>query len=202
MKWIQLLLDNIWAVVIIGGVLLQLFQAITKKKGADEAAPGQPEQTKEYEFEDPDLAERTRKIREEIQRKIAQRQRGGAEPEMVPAPEPTVMDTDAPPPLVREVVVSAPQPSPQVRSGSRLDAQRQAEILEQQAAWQEKLSEAKRMKESASKRTEFEEATADHSTAKRAATRSTVIGDLRSPDALRRAFILREVLGPPVALRK
>ena len=37
---------------------------------------------------------------------------------------------------------------------------------------------------------------------KRAATRDTVLGDLRSPDALRRAFILREVLGPPVALRR
>ncbi len=202
MKWIQPLLDNIWAVVIIGGVLLQLIQAVTKKKGADEAAPGQSEQAPEYEFEDPDLAERTRKIREEIQRKIAQRQRGGAEPEMAPAPEPATMDTDTPPPFVREVVVSAPQPPPLGRSGTRLDAQRQAEILEQQAAWQEKLSEAKRMKAAVSKRTEFEEATADHSSAKRAATRSTVVGDLRSPEALRRAFILREVLGPPVALRR
>ncbi len=202
MKWIQWLLDNPVMAVIIGGVLLQLFQAITKKKGADEAAPREPEQTKEFEFEDPELADRTRRIREEIQRKIAQRQRGGAEPEMTPAHEPSAMDTDAPPPLVRDVVVAAPQPPPLARSGSRLDAQRQAEILEQQAAWQEKLSEAKRMKESASKRTEFEEATADHSSAKRVATRSTVVGDLRSPEALRRAFILREVIGPPVALRK
>ncbi|RXK53185.1 hypothetical protein ESB00_15915 [Oleiharenicola lentus] len=202
MKWIQLLLDNIWAVIIIGGVLLQLFQAITRKKGADESALGQPEQSKEFEFEDPELAERTRKIREEIQRKIAQRQRGGTAQETATVPEYAEEGSDTPPPLVREVIVSSPQPTPQLRSGSRIDAQRQAEILEQQAAWQEKLIEAKRMKESASKRTEFEEATADHSAAKRAATRSTVVGDLRSPEALRRAFILREVLGPPVALRK
>lgn len=198
MKWVQLLLDNVWAVIIIGGVLLQLFQAITKKKSGDEAAPGQPEQSREFEFDDPELAERTRRIREEIQRKIAQRQRGGAEPESAPVAEPMAMEVNEPPPLVREV----PQPSPQERTGSRLDAQRQAEILEQQAVWQEKLIEAKRMKESASKRTEFEEATADHSASKRAATRSTVLGDLRSPEALKRAFILREVLGPPVALRR
>lgn len=197
MKWVQLLLDNIWAVIIIGGVLLQLFQAIMKKKGGDEAAPGQPEQSKEFEFDDPELAERTRKIREEIQRKIAQRQRGASEQETAPAPQPVAMETDVPPPLIREVVVSTP-----TRSGTRLDAQRQAEILEQQAAWAEKLNEAKRMKEASVKRTEFEEATADHSAAKRSATRSTVIDDLRSPAALRRAFILREVLGPPVALRK
>ncbi|MDQ5979079.1 MAG: hypothetical protein QG602_2053 [Verrucomicrobiota bacterium] len=201
MKWVQLLLDNIWAVIIIGGVLLQLFQAITKKKGGDESAPGQPEQSKEFEFDDPELAERTRKIREEIQRRIAQRQRGGTEQERAPVPEPSAMESDVPPPIIREVVAPVPQ-SPPMRSGSRLDAQRQAEILEQQAAWQEKLTEAKRMKESASKRTEFEEATADHSAAKRTATRATVVGDLRSPEALRRAFILSEVLGPPVALRK
>lgn len=198
MKWVQLLLDNVWAVIIIGGVLLQLFQAVTKKKGGDEAAPGHPEQSREFEFDDPELAERTRKIREEIQRKIAQRQRGGAETESAPVAEPVAMEVNEPPPLIREV----PQPSPLVRAGSRFDAQRQAEILEQQAAWQEKLIEAMRMKDSASKRTEFEEATADHSAAQRAAVRSTVLGDLRSPEALKRAFILREVLGPPVALRR
>lgn len=199
MKWIQLLLDNIWAVVIIGGVLLQLIQAITKKKDADESTPGQPPPPSEYEFEDPELAERTRKIREEIQRKIAQRQRGTADQETASAPQPAAIETEAPPPIVREVAVSTP---PSVRTGVRLDAQRQAEILEQQAAWEEKLREAKLMKEAATKRTEFEEATADHSSARRSATRSTIVGDLRSPDALRRAFILREVLGPPVALRK
>jgi len=31
--------------------------------------------------------------------------------------------------------------------------------------------------------------------------RTVVLDDLRSPQALRRAFVLREVLGPPVALR-
>ncbi len=66
----------------------------------------------------------------------------------------------------------------------------------------EKLREAEQMKAAAEKRTEFEKATVDHAAENRAATRSTVLGDLRTPDALRRAFILREVLGPPVALRR
>lgn len=193
MKWIKLLLDNAWAVVVIAGVLMQLIQAITKKKGVgDESVPGQ--EPKEFEFEDPELAARTRKIREEIQRKIAQRQRGAVESEAADASES--------PPIIREVVVAAPQSAPAMRSSSRLDAQRQAEILEQQAAWQEKLQEAKLMKEAAAKRTEFEQAIADHAGEKRTATRAIVLGDLRSPEALRRAFILREVLGPPVALRR
>jgi hypothetical protein len=35
----------------------------------------------------------------------------------------------------------------------------------------------------------------------RTAARDRTLGDLRDPQALRRAFVLREVLGPPVGLR-
>ena len=57
-------------------------------------------QSDEKTFDDPDLAERTRRIREEIQRKIEQRARGYAnEQPTVPRREPV-----APPPIVREVV--------------------------------------------------------------------------------------------------
>lgn len=195
MKWLQWLVDNAWTVVIIGGVLAQMLQAVMKKKaGEGDSAQGEP--PKEYEFEDPELAERTRRIREEIQRKIAQRLQGSG-PESPEETSPMREPAAVPPPLIREVVVAAP-----TRSAARFDAQRQAEILEQQAAWEEKLREATQMKSAVAKRTEFEEATADHTAARRVATRTSVVGDLRSPDALRRAFILREVLGPPVALRK
>jgi hypothetical protein len=191
MKWLQWMLDNVWTVVIVGGVLLQLFQAIIRKKrGADTPAPDG--QAKEYEFEDPELAERTRRIREEIQRKIEQRTRGQVEP--------TTMESEpaAPPPLLREVAVNR-APS---HGTSRLEVQRHAEILEEQAALMERLREAEVMKRSAQKRIEFEASTADHGGTARAATRSNVLDDLRSPAALRRAFILREVLGPPVALKR
>jgi hypothetical protein len=65
----------------------------------------------------------------------------------------------------------------------------------------EKLAEAKLMKEAAQKRQAFEAATADPAPAARSETRTAVLDELRTPAALRRAFILREVLGPPVALR-
>jgi hypothetical protein len=195
MKWIELLFDNVWAVVIIAGVLMQLFEAITKRKGEAQIPPkGQP--PKEYEFEDPELAARTRKIREEIQRKIAERQRGG---EDSPAP---ATDVHASPPVIREVITAPSEPAATLRGTSRLEVQRQAEILEEQAAWEQKLAEAKGMKAAAQKRTEFEMATADYSAATRSMTRAEVLGELHSPEALRRAFILREVLGPPVALRR
>jgi hypothetical protein len=193
MKWLQWMLDNAFAVVIVGGVLLQLLQAITKKKGGVEDPPA--EQPKEYEFEDPELAERTRKIREEIQRKIDQRTRGYTE---TPATE-TAIEPAAPPPVIREATVTQ---TPVQSTSVRWDTQRQAEILEEQAAWADRLAEAKSRSVSVQKRMHFENATADHSATERVASRTGVLGDLRNPEALRRAFILREVLGPPVALRK
>jgi type IV secretory pathway VirB10-like protein len=192
MKWIQWGLDNLWTVIIIGTVLVQMFQAVFKKKQDGGTAAG--EQPKEFEFEDPELAERTRKIREEIQRKIEQRARGYAE-ETPRAPE-----VEAPPPLIHEVPVERPVAAS--HSSSRLEAQRHAEILEQQAMLEEKLREAQRMKAAVGKRAAFESATADHAPAALSASRRSVMDDLHSPAALRRAFILREVLGPPVALRK
>lgn len=193
MKWIRLLLDNVWAVVIIAGVLTQLFKAITNRKGEGQI-PTSDEPPKEYEFEDPELAERTRRIREEIQRKIEQRARGYANE------QPTLPQGEsvAPPPVIREIVV----PRSAAHAVSRAETQRQAEILEEQAALMERLREAEAMKLAAQKRKEFESATADHTVEARSATRSTVLDDLRSPAALRRAFILREVLGPPVALKR
>lgn len=198
MKWIQWALDNAWTVIIVATVLAQLWQSVTRKKsGADEAAP--PE---EQTFEDPELAERTRKIREEIQRKIAERARQYPT-EQPRAPQP---EADAPPPIIREVVIT-PQPEPArgpVFSGSprAAEAERHAAILEEQAALAEKLRELEAKKAAAARRAEFEAATADHTAQARVRSRATVLGDLRSPEALRRAFILREVLGPPVALRR
>jgi hypothetical protein len=197
MKWISWLLDNIWAAVIIVGVIAQMFQAITKRKGADgdEGVPRDGEQPKPYEFEDPELAERTRKIREDIERRIKERARGYADE------QPTLPHDQQPeeaPPVIYQA--EAPPPPPPV--GSRFDARRDAEIAEEQAALMEQLAEAEQMKLAAQKRREFEVATSDHSEAARTEARASVVEDLRSPAALRRAFILREVLGPPVALRR
>jgi hypothetical protein len=189
MKWLRFILDNAWTVIIIGGVLVQLIQAMRKKRAGGESPTGEP--PTEHQFDDPDLAERTRKIREEIQRKIEQRTRGQAE---MPAP---AAEVEAPPPIPREIAVSRTP----VHASSRLDAQRQAEILEEQATLMERLREAEFMKAAGKKRTEYEAMTADHAAEAQVATRSSVLGDLRNPVALRRAFVLREVLGPPVALR-
>ncbi len=98
------------------------------------------------------------------------------------------------------MIFRQPEP-PRPVAASRIEAQRQAEILEQQAALAEQLREAQLLKAAAQKRLEFEAATTDHTAEVLGQNRSTILDDCRNPAALRRAFILREVLGPPVALR-
>ncbi len=191
MDWVLSHLPTIIAIA--GGVAWWLKQRKESPTGGG-AAPSSPQ---EKTFEDPELAERTRRIREEIQRKIEQRARGYAHEQ----PKPLPPEPAAPPP-VRQVVVTPVEP-PRIPAGmSKQEAQRSAEILEQQKALMEKLQEATLMKTAAEKRVLFEAATADHMAERRTETQTSVMGELRTPEALRRAFILREVLGPPVALRR
>ncbi|WP_415910581.1 hypothetical protein [Oleiharenicola sp. Vm1] len=63
------------------------------------------------------------------------------------------------------------------------------------------MRELELMKAAAARRSEFERATADTQAETKVAARGALLDDLRSGTALRRAFVLREVLGPPVALR-
>lgn len=185
MDWV---FDNIQVLLAVAGVIAYWINQL-RKKSADEQAPPPPEPT----FEDPKLAERTRRIREEIQRKIQQRARGEASaPAPVAREEPPHYEEreeyEAPP-----VLVSTPV--------SRVEARRQAEILEEQMTLQERLREAEAMRAASRRRTEFEQATADLGKEARAAARASLLRDLRDPAELRRAFILKEVLGPPVSLR-
>lgn len=188
MDWI---FNHLQIVIAIAGTIAWWLNQRKQAQAGDEAAAPPAERG----FADPELAERTRKIREEIQRKIAERARGYANEQPTRPP-----DQPAAPPVVREVVVA---PNTPVRRASTVhyEAQRQTEILEQQTALVEKLREAEQLKAATLKRAQYAAATVDHSSDARALSRSTVLDDLREPDALRRAFILREVLGPPLALR-
>ncbi len=191
MDWV---FDHLQAIIAVAGVIAYW---LTQRKGGqtEDAAEPRAEKT----FADPELAERTRRIREEIQRKIEQRARG------YPTEQPTLPRDAAAdlPPILREVVV-ARQPEPPARTraaASHQEAQRMAEILEQQAALAEQLKQAEEMKAAALRRTQFETEIASKEEMAVAAVRTALGNDLRDPVALRRAFVLREVLGPPVALR-
>ena len=164
-----------------------------------QAKMGTEEPRKEVTFDDPELAERTRRIREEIQRKIEQRARSYTQPVPTPVEE---HEPVGPPPIFREVVVRAPEPPPLSRAAAaQLEDQRTAGILEQQAALTEQLRQAGEVKAAALARTQFESQISSGMEAAVVA-RSALAEDLRDPATLRRAFILREILGPPVALRR
>jgi len=185
MKWV---LENLWTLIIIAGVIAQLLQAIRGKK--DGAAPDQAAPPAEYEFEDPALAERTRRIRAEIQRRIAERAGAG----------PMVLEAE-PPPVEQELPeLLPPRRQPEASAYAPAPDHRQAEILEQQAALAEQWAQIQAMKTGATRREAFE-ARVEAAAHPPSAARQAVVADLRDPTALRRAFILREVLGPPLALR-
>lgn len=183
------ILDHLQLVIVIGGaVAYWLNQRKLAQEGGEEAPP-------EKSFEDPVLAERTRRIREDIQRKIAQRAGGRTAPPPPVAPP----ELAGLPPLLQELLVGRPAPVVDTRAEDEI--RRRAEILEQQATMAEKLKQAEEMKVQALRRQRFEAETADKKAAAVGARNVALTHDLRDPAALRRAFVLREVLGPPVALR-
>lgn len=193
MEWV---FDNIWILLAIAGAIAQTL--IKKKAPSADDGTAPSEET----FEDPMLAERTRKIREDIQQKIEARRR--ADGQMQPVPQREVVTEQMPewmrelPPVVQEAYVPPRSTRAEVE---RLETQRHAEVLEQQAALADQLRHAKATKAALPKRAAFETAISERDSAQSRA-RGVLLGELRNPAALRRAFILREVLGPPVAMKR
>ncbi|MDD3180003.1 MAG: hypothetical protein PHQ04_06580 [Opitutaceae bacterium] len=197
MDWV---FDHLQVIIAIAGAIAYwILQGREKEGEEDEALPEAQGKT----FADPELAERTRRIREEIQRRIEQRT-GHPPSRLPPGPSP-----DATPPFVLRPPGSMepPRPAAPPLRPVMLDKQREAEILKQQAALQEKLAEVEWIKTTARHRGEFERATSETEArpvarAEGLPPRGTLRDDLRDPASLRRAFLTREILGPPVALRE
>lgn len=191
MDWI---LDHLWVLLAAAGAIAQMLIKSKSQGKEDTEAPPQEKNSEEQR-----LADQTRRIREEIQRKIVQRRRGAAslerQSESVAEPDPE-MERDVPP-LVQQIFTTPRQAREMT---SHVEAQHQAEILERQATLAEQLAQAVAMKASLQKRTTFE-TNISESDATNDRSRRALVGELRDPAALRRAFVLREILGPPVALR-
>lgn len=154
---------------------------------------------------DPEEAERTRRIQEEIRRKIAERAGGGPIQVPPPAPEPPPLfrtETSAPRPVAaplpqREFTRQA-EPAP-VAQPSPFQASAAA-ILERQRQLEEQMRELEVARKAAQRKAT---AVALQSGVQPAAVERDggLLADLRGARNLRRAIVLREVLGPPVGLR-
>lgn len=128
-------------------------------------------------------SEVARRIREEIRRKIAER--AGREPGPVAAPQETVTRSTPPPPLP----AAAPMPTVDAVDVGEVELARQRRLAEQLAA----LQPARKRPKAPVLGDDQPEEPATAGAAGHAA--------VGSADALRRAVVMREVLGPPVALR-
>ncbi|ACB74949.1 hypothetical protein [Opitutus terrae] len=210
MNWI---LEHFQIVV---ALVAALAYYLTKAKRSDGEEPEREVDRRPSEAER-EQAERTRRIQEEIRRKIAER-RGAAgdvitaEPRpdlMPPALEPAAgippVDTFGGPAgrLRRELEKAAER-----RSSETDEARARAAEIERQTRLAEQLRtlQAKRAAEErwAEEIAATAKAAANRRLLARAAQATTVTGwqaRLRNREELRRAIVLREVLGPPVGMR-
>jgi hypothetical protein len=165
---------------------------------------------------DPDEVRRVQEIQDEIRRKIAER-RGGAHPV---AGSSTAETRDVPPPILprqpspidpfggptRRILGELErrlQPAPVQVTVSRraevaAEVTRQEEIAEQMRVLEETRFAAERRAREARANLR-----SDSQSERKllAASRDSLLVELKDPASLRRAFVLREVLGPPVGLR-
>ena len=150
-----------------------------RKQSQAEAEEERPEVTfQDDSREAAEEAERARRIREEIRRKISERSAGGPPP-LTPPP----MRSEPPPPRFEPVVDTG--------------------MLDQQRRLQQQLEEVVRTKQRAEAlRQGMPELPKSAPTVRRrTAPVGSLRADLRDGRSLRRAVILREVLGLPVGLR-
>src|SRR4051812_7162062 len=170
MDWI---LDHLRIIIAAAGAIAWWVNQRRQARDVDQVKPH-----KEATFDDPDLAERTRRIREEIQRKIEQRAKAYRDS------VPTAPSREVPPPLVREAARRRVEEPPVIAKpvATRAEAQKNAEILEQQAALAEKLRQAMELKAAAARRVQVESRMSNEETPTPVA-RAALTDELRDPAA-------------------
>jgi hypothetical protein len=161
---------------------------------------------------------RTREVQEQIRRQIAERRGHRSQP----AAEPPPLHQPMPPPVPRTETTQMPelfggplgrmleelqkkvQPQPAVVRSPTID-KRHAGELERQQRLADELQAVEDTRRLAQRRAKHHAADlaaeAQTEPALRSVAREHVLSDLRDPTSLRRAVVLREVLGPPIGLR-
>ena len=220
MDWIK---EHFNIILTIAGVIAYWLNQRNREKNGEAAdydgdgVPDVPGQKRELDpvnrdGEDPEAAERVRRIKEDIARKIAERrgQPAPAVPEGLPRPS-TVFDPFQP--VFREESVPVQPPplrAPAEPSRAELARAEEEETLERQRRLAEQFAELEKQRREARR---LAQANAERgsevgdrpvlvqASVSVAGGRSSLSAELRDPRAMRRAFILREVLDAPVALR-
>lgn len=223
MDWI---FDNLQLIIVIAGAIAYWINQRAREKAGQEAdydedgipekrptPPLQRSETRELTPASRDggnfeQEERARRIREEIQRKIAER-RGQAVPPPMPASpridpfRPVFQEEAAPvPPPLRRVEPPTPpplRPEPVVVYDDSAAIDRQRRLAEELERLEEQRREARRV--ATQVRADTAAPAGSRASGAGAIGTRSVAAELRDPRSLRRAFVLREVLSEPVALR-
>jgi hypothetical protein len=188
MDWVT---DHIQILFLVAIAVTAILQRLKKTHEGEE--PPRPASTA------PEEAERTRRIQEDIRRRIMERR--GLDP-AAPRPRDDMEEAGpfpAAPPMIEEVRPVRVEPAPVVAAA---DARIAAELKRQQEIVERirQLETAKHAgSESARLRSQLRGAEA--STAEFRIIEERSLPDLHSRSGLRRAIVLREVLGPPIGLR-
>ena len=173
-------LPLIFVLVVVVSIVRNVLR-LTKKLG--DTSSSLPRAPEAY---DPGLSERTRRVQDEIRRKIAER-RGLARPPVAESVQPY----ETPPVMVQESPVQ-----PALTTEAVLE--RQQQLADQMRALElARLGQQRRAAAVVSLR----EAMGKTEAGQLVGSRGELLADLRAPGSLRRAIVLREVLGSPVGLR-
>lgn len=176
MNWV---IDNLQILIFVAIAIAAIVQKLKKaEKGSEppRPSPGTPEE-----------AENTRKIQEEIRRRIMERRGlapttpGREEVRPIPAAPPKIE-------MVQSLRVEAPPAMSATLADEAAEYKRQQEMLEMVRA----LEAGKRAQR---------QARAIASSVTASESRERFLPDLRNRNGLRQAIVLREILGPPVGLR-
>ena len=208
LKWI---LQNLEIVAVVVLFVFQALRALVKQRKSTE--------TRERAPQDYDEERRVREVQEQIRRQIAARRSEQPSPPPVLTPQ-----MDEPPPLPRTETTqmpepfggplgrmleelqrkaqqqSRPEPPPQVvvARSTTAEIERQQRIAEElRIAEENKLIARRRAAHLAAD----QEAAAQSEPALRVAAHDRLLSELRDVHSIRRAIVLREVLGTPVGLR-
>lgn len=197
MDWI---LDHLQIIIAIAGAIAYWLNARKKEKAgepADYDGDGQPDtlqQDRRSLREQTDPAEQddnTRRVQDEIRRLIAERNRSEGRSE---APVP------GPPPLRRR----EPELAPYAEEARREETEREsAAVLERQRGLADQFAALQARRAEATREAKAVwTATPDAPSSSASAGREvTLLRELRNARSLRKAIVLREVLGTPVGLR-
>ncbi len=195
MDWI---FDNLQILIAAGAGIAYWLNQRNEAKEAEEQAREEEFVTDDYEAAEDEA--RARKIREEIRRKIAERS-GGSGPVVINEP------VEVPPPLFERPF----QETPPVADPYAHDEWREEPPVvvgpsaEEQAVLERQKRLEERMKELAAQRTQTKNRVETVSRKRKPSSSSqgmrSLRDDLRETGSLRRAIVLREVLGPPVSMK-